>query len=56
MVASCVPSGTARPAAYEAELVACSDRATSLAESIRCENEVRARYGRPLRSLDGGAQ
>jgi hypothetical protein len=42
-----------RPATYQAELVACSQTAKTLAESIACENAVRARYGRPPR--DAGA-
>lgn len=46
----------ARPATYEAELVACNQIARSLYESIACENEARKRYGRPLRAFpDGGA-
>ena len=47
---------SARPAAYEADLVVCNQRATTLRESIDCENDVRARYGRPPRLVaDGGA-
>jgi hypothetical protein len=52
-IAGCEPR-YAKPAAYGAELAACSETSTSLAESIACENGVRARYGRPLR--DAGAQ
>jgi hypothetical protein len=38
-----------RPAAYGTELAACTEKSATLAESIECENKVRARYGRPLR-------
>lgn len=44
-----------RPATYGAKLAACNEAARTLAESVACENKVRAEYGRPLRSLDGGA-
>jgi|CXWL01.1.fsa_nt_gi hypothetical protein len=57
----CLPAGTAKPAAYEAELVMCSEKARSLCESVTCENEVRTRYVRPMRPmpatcLDGGVK
>ncbi len=38
-----------RPAAYGAELAACTEKSATLTESIECENKVRTRYGRPLR-------
>lgn len=45
-------------ASYATALVACSELATTLAESITCENDVRAHYGRPPRPMprlkDGG--
>lgn len=46
-----------KAAIYEFELTACSQKAATLRESIACENEVRARYGRPLRAMpkDGGS-
>jgi hypothetical protein len=53
ILVGCQPS-VARPAAYGAELVACSKSSATLADSITCENSVRARYGRPLR--DAGVQ
>ncbi len=49
---ACVHS-IAKPAAYGVELQACTADASTLAASLACENEVRARYARPL--LDGGA-
>lgn len=50
-----------KPKDYEAELIACNALATTLDESIACENEVRAKYRRPLRDagsrpVDGGAK
>jgi len=48
----CAPS-TARPAAYGAELTACTTTSATLEASIACENGVRARYGRPLRDAGG---
>jgi hypothetical protein len=50
----CIPPRTAKPAAYGAELAACSETAKTCEESIRCENQVRARYGRPPRT--GGCE
>lgn len=46
-----------KAAIYELELTSCSQRSATLRESIACENEVRARYGRPLRAMpkDGGS-
>lgn len=52
--AACLPPGSAKPAAYEVELLACNRKSESLAESIACEERVRAAYGRPAR--DGGAR
>lgn len=40
---------SARPACYEADLIACNQTSKTLAESIACENKVRTLYGRPLR-------
>lgn len=51
--ASAAPA--ARPAAYETELVVCNRTARSMYESIACENDVRARYGRPRRPFPGEA-
>lgn len=47
-------------ARYHAELIACTATSSTLAESIACENRVRAYFGKPLRTdyelaLDGGA-
>ena len=53
VLAACEPS-TAKPAAYGAELEECTRRSITLTESVKCENEVRARYGRPPRALDAG--
>jgi hypothetical protein len=53
LVSGCKPE-TVRPAAYGAELAACSESAKTCEESIVCENKVRARYQRPLRT--GGCQ
>ena len=44
--ASGVPGGALTAAGYQTELVACAEQAPTLAESIRCENDVRSRYGR----------
>jgi hypothetical protein len=49
---ACVP--VARPTAYGADLAACTASSSSCDQSIRCENTVRERYGRPSRSLDAG--
>ncbi len=46
-------------ASYQAALVLCSQSATSFEESIACENDVRAHYGRPprvVRLRDGGVR
>lgn len=48
----CVP-GDGKPAAYQAELVGCSQRSATLAESLACEDKVRAAYGRPPRDAGG---
>lgn len=37
-----------RPAAYGAELQECTRAASTLTASLDCEDNVRARYGRPL--------
>lgn len=50
----CTEPHYARPAAYGVELADCSESSATLADSIACENRVRARYGRPLR--DAGSQ
>ncbi len=42
-----------RPATYQSELVFCNQTSKTLAESIDCENRVRAAYGRPLRDAGG---
>lgn len=47
------PTQAAKPAAYGAELAACTEVSKTLAESIDCENHVRARYGRPPRDAGG---
>jgi hypothetical protein len=55
----CAAAATsARVSSYETELVVCNKTATTLQQSIDCENGVRARYGRPVRPYpaDGGAQ
>lgn len=51
---ACVPHQAARPAAYSVELEECNRKAKTCAESIACENNVRARYGRPART--GGCE
>ena len=45
----------AKPAVYEGELTACNQTAKTCEESIRCENEVRAKQKppRPRRPFDG---
>lgn len=48
------PATTA--ATYGAELAACTAQAATCAESIACENRVRASRGRPLRDADAGCQ
>jgi hypothetical protein len=50
LVGACA-SSLEKPRDYEAELIACNALATSLDESIACENDVRARYRRPLRPV-----
>lgn len=61
VLAGCSAAGSpeAKAGVYEAELVACNRTATSLCKSILCENDSRARHGRPPRELpascvDGG--
>jgi hypothetical protein len=49
----CVPAGSGKPAAYEAELIACNQTSSTLAESINCEDRVRKAYGRPPRDAGG---
>jgi hypothetical protein len=49
LVQGCKPS-VAKPAAYGVELEECSRNAKTCEESVSCENQVRARYGRPLRT------
>ena len=62
LVSGCsAAAATVKPAAYEAELIACSEKSSTLFESIACENRARAREGRPLRPYpafdrDGGVQ
>ncbi len=57
---ACLPSdGELRAASYGSRLEACSRAASTLCESIECENRVRPQYGRPPRELpasckDGG--
>jgi hypothetical protein len=53
VVHACTPA-TVTPAAYGAELAACTNVSQTLHESIECENKVRNRYGRPLR--DAGVE
>ena len=50
LTCSCWAVPSPRPAAYGFELEECSRTATSCTESIACENKVRARYSRPLRT------
>ncbi len=40
------------PAMYSAELAACTEKSATFAASVQCENEVRARYGRPPRKVE----
>lgn len=47
---------TARVVTYGFELEDCNDKATTCAESIACENEVRRRYNRPLRDATKGCK
>lgn len=57
LASACATTPVAKPAAYETELLACTAGASTMSESITCENGVRARYGRPPRqdpSKDGG--
>lgn len=44
-----------KPAQYELELVGCNVDASTLAESIECENRARAARGRPLRPMPDAA-
>ncbi len=46
---ACAPA--TKSATYQGELVLCNQQAPTLLESVRCENEVRSRYGRPARIL-----
>jgi hypothetical protein len=49
-------SPKAKAGGYEAELLACTEQAATLRESVTCENAVRARWHRPLRPMpEGGA-
>ncbi len=53
--------GTARPAAYESELIDCNQRAQTLCASLDCEQKIRAKYTRPAIVLpasctDGGVK
>jgi hypothetical protein len=55
---ACTPE-TARPArviTYGFELEECTRKADTCQESIACENEVRARYSRPLRDAAKGCK
>ena len=54
LVAAC--HTVAKPAAYGAELAECSRTAETCEQSIACENETRARYGRPLRDATKGCK
>ena len=47
---------TSRPASYSAQLADCTAKSSTCEESIACENEVRAKYNRPLRDADAGCQ
>lgn len=38
-------------AIYQAELVACTAAKSTLEDAVDCQNEVRSRYGRPLRAV-----
>jgi hypothetical protein len=48
------PAASAAP--YGAELAACTAQSKTCAESIACENRVRASRGRPLRDADAGCK
>ncbi len=63
-LSACIPN-TARAMTYGAELQTCTasarekypnDNALACESSIACENDVRARYGRPLRDASKGCQ
>jgi outer membrane lipoprotein-sorting protein len=68
LLAGCVSSAASRAAAYQAELLVCSEMSATLSASVRCENDVRVKFGRPKRMLflrtdangvpivDGGAE
>ncbi len=45
-----------RPATYSGELGACTATSKTCAESIACENDVRAKYKRELRDPKAGCQ
>jgi hypothetical protein len=44
------------PAEYSAELAACTLGSKTCSESIACENDARARHGRPLRDPAKGCK
>lgn len=52
-LSACPASPPSRADAYGAELMECNRKATTLRESIECENSVRARYGREPRDAGG---
>ena len=58
LVSGCggTPVQTCAPEVYSARLATCTAVSDTLAQSITCENEVRAACGRPLRLVekDGG--
>ncbi len=49
---ACSSTPSPKAASYSVELEECNRKATTCAESIACENDVRARYKRPLRTGD----
>lgn len=50
---ACEPS---KPANYTTDLTQCNLTAKTCQESIACENEVRAKYKRPLRDASKGCE
>ena len=56
MACSSTPTPSARVISYGFELEECTRNAQTCAESIKCENEVRTRYSRPLRDAEKGCK
>lgn len=52
----CKPAQAADVANYGVALEECNRVAKTCADSISCENAVRATHGRPLRDVDAGCE